>query len=229
MSSSIPLPRKAVVILGFNAEASRVGAAPAVPYGALAEHLPAADRLYIQEAVEEALAAGLSELIFVTQDGFALLDMARGLANDSLPLQLVVPRQKPALGLGQALRGARSMIGEEPFVVLTLGQARSIAGGVLRQLLAAYRRVGGNLVVVTDAEVLHGQGTFAAIDKAAVGHCILQPDIFKALDDDPEGDLAAALLAQAEIWPVTALPLRGGSPDAGGRPQEAEAMAGAAR
>ncbi len=103
------------------------------------EMLPIVDKPLIQYAAEEAVAAGITELIFVTgrtkrsiEDHFDkayeleselaiagkvdLLEQAR----DVLPREVtcIYVRQAQALGLGHAVLCARSLIGDEAFAVL---------------------------------------------------------------------------------------------------------------
>ncbi len=103
------------------------------------ELLPVADRPLVQYAVEEAMAAGISELVFVTdRSGPALkahfgplaelagrietgpggepLDAARALVPPDVRL-VFVPQERP-LGLGHAVWCARDAIGDAPFAVL---------------------------------------------------------------------------------------------------------------
>jgi UTP--glucose-1-phosphate uridylyltransferase len=103
------------------------------------EMLPIVDKPLIQYAVEEAIAAGVDTLVFVTsrtkraiEDHF---DKAyeletelsnRGKAEILRIVQNIVPphvtcvyiRQAEALGLGHAVNCARAVIGDEPFAVL---------------------------------------------------------------------------------------------------------------
>lgn len=197
MTSEFVPPRKAVVALGLIT-AGRAAETPAtLPRSALAEHLPAADRGATRQVVEEALAAGLHEFIFITEDGAAV--------SRDKPRQVILPRHESDGTLEQALCTARRLVGEEPFVVIA---SPAMNGrGILRRLLESYRREGGNLVTVKSAETLRRKGTFATIQSEAAGHYLLQPAILGALAEDPAAGLAGALLAQAEAWPVTAVPL----------------------
>ena len=103
------------------------------------EMLPIVDKPLIQYAVEEAIAAGIETLIFITgrnknciQDHFdkayeletelekkGKLELVEQLKN-ILPssISCVFIRQTQALGLGHAVNCARSIIGDEPFAVL---------------------------------------------------------------------------------------------------------------
>ena len=103
------------------------------------EMLPIVDKPLIQYAVEEAAAAGIEEMIFITgrskraiEDHFdkayeleneltlknktALLEEVRNLLPKSI--KCIYIRQPEALGLGHAVLCARPAIGEEPFAVL---------------------------------------------------------------------------------------------------------------
>lgn len=103
------------------------------------EMLPIVDKPLIQYAVEEAVAAGITELIFVTssskraiEDHFdsnyeleatlfergkhELLDIVRGILPEGISCAYI--RQKSPQGLGHAVWCARQLIVDEPFAVL---------------------------------------------------------------------------------------------------------------
>ncbi|HMM85065.1 UTP--glucose-1-phosphate uridylyltransferase GalU [Azohydromonas sp.] len=103
------------------------------------EMLPVVDKPLIQYAVEEAYAAGVREMIFVTgrhkrpiEDHFdmtfelevaleqagkqALLDVVRSVKPDDM--ECIYVRQPQALGLGHAVLCGRRLVGNEPFAVL---------------------------------------------------------------------------------------------------------------
>ena len=103
------------------------------------EMLPIVDKPLIQYAAEEAIAAGVNELIFVTssskraiEDHFDknyelenelklkekndLLDIVRNVVPDGV--SCVYVRQPEALGLGHAVLCARPVVGNEPFAVI---------------------------------------------------------------------------------------------------------------
>lgn len=200
MTQHLPMPRKAVIALGFGGAAEQTRSMPALPYGALAERLPAADRQDIQHAVEEALSAGLMELVFITPEGVTLA------GGDGAAREVVIAREAGTRDLAAALCAARALIGREPFVVLAPETLPRDGVNVTKRLLTAYRERGGNLAAVADDGVLQRAGTFAAI-AAACGAYLLQPDVLDALEGG--AGLAEALLDMAEAWPVTAVPLVG--------------------
>ncbi len=130
------------------------------------ELLPVVDRPLVQYAVDEAIEAGIETMIFVTgrnkgaiEDHF---DMAyelertqadRGKSLDALagtrltPGNAIFVRQQEPRGLGHAIWCARDIIGDEPFAIilpdeLLIGRET----GCLKQMMAQYDKVGGNLV-----------------------------------------------------------------------------------
>lgn len=103
------------------------------------EMLSVVDKPLIQYAVEEAIAAGVNELIFVTsgqkraiedhfdknyeleaklieKQKYALLEQVRNIPPKGI--SCVYIRQQEALGLGHAVLCARQLIGDEPFAVI---------------------------------------------------------------------------------------------------------------
>src|ERR1700759_2794636 len=102
------------------------------------EMLPIVDKPLIQYGVEEAVAAGCTEVIIVTgrgksslEDHFdksyeletaleargktALLALVRGVSHLA---KISYTRQLDALGLGQAVLQAKQLVGNEPFAVI---------------------------------------------------------------------------------------------------------------
>ncbi|HQU17255.1 MAG: UTP--glucose-1-phosphate uridylyltransferase GalU [Gammaproteobacteria bacterium] len=124
------------------------------------EMLPIVDKPLIQYAAEEAIAAGIRELIFVTssskraiEDHFdknyeleaelkqrgkqELLDIVRGVVPKGV--SCVYVRQPEALGLGHAVLCARPVVGDSPFAVI-LADDLIDAGATtcLNQMTAVY-------------------------------------------------------------------------------------------
>lgn len=125
------------------------------------EMLPIVDKPLIQYAAEEAVAAGITELIFVTgrnkrsiEDHFdkayeleselaiagkvELLEQAR----DVLPREVtcIYVRQAQALGLGHAVLCARSLIGDEAFAVLLADDLIDANPFVLQQMTQRFEQ-----------------------------------------------------------------------------------------
>jgi UTP--glucose-1-phosphate uridylyltransferase len=133
------------------------------------EMLTVVDRPLIQYAVEEALEAGIEQMIFVTGRGKGALEdhfdiafeleatmRARGkdlsiLDTTRMPAGAIVSvRQQQPLGLGHAVWCARDIVGDEPFAVLLPDDLMFGKPGCLAQMVEAYNKVGGNIVCVED-------------------------------------------------------------------------------
>lgn len=141
------------------------------------EMLPVVDKPLIQYAVEEAYAAGIREMIFVTgrhkraiEDHFdtayeleaeleaankqSLLSLVHAIKPDDM--DCVYVRQPRALGLGHAVLCAERLVGDEPFAVLLADDlmiGRDQTGGgatVLQQMVKAYERSPGTVLAVQD-------------------------------------------------------------------------------
>ncbi len=142
------------------------------------EMLPIVDKPLIQYAVEEAVAAGITELIFVTgrhkraiEDHFdrspeleaelaakgkqALLDSI----SPMLPghVHCIYTRQAQPLGLGHAVLCAAPIVGNEPFVVLLADDLIDAQTPVTRQLVDAAHQHNGSVVAI---EAIDPQDTY---------------------------------------------------------------------
>jgi UTP--glucose-1-phosphate uridylyltransferase len=125
------------------------------------ELLPIIDKPVIQYAVEEAIEAGINELIFVTgrtkraiEDHFdsnpELERELRAKGKDELAdmIESIVPkhvnciflRQPRALGLGHAVLCAEPVVGREPFAVLLADDVVRADKKPISALVAAYRK-----------------------------------------------------------------------------------------
>jgi UTP--glucose-1-phosphate uridylyltransferase len=129
------------------------------------EMLPIVDRPLIQYAVDEALEAGIEQMIFVTGRGKSAIEdhfdiayelettmQARGKSMEILRQTLLKPgavayvRQQEPMGLGHAVWCARDIVGDEPFAVLLADDFMVGEPGCLKQMVDAYNRTGGNLI-----------------------------------------------------------------------------------
>lgn len=129
------------------------------------EMLTVVDKPLIQYAVEEAIEAGIEQIIFVTGRGKGALEdhfdisyeleatmKARGKSLALIenirqkPGSPVYVRQQEPLGLGHAVWCAREIVGDEPFAVLLPDELMVGTPGFLAQMVEAYHRVGGNLI-----------------------------------------------------------------------------------
>jgi UTP--glucose-1-phosphate uridylyltransferase len=129
------------------------------------EMLPIVDRPLIQYAVDEAMEAGIEQMIFVTGRGKSAIedhfDIAfelettmseRGKSLEILEATRLKPgavayvRQQEPMGLGHAVWCARDIVGDEPFAVLLADDFMVGKPGCLKQMVEAYNRTGGNLI-----------------------------------------------------------------------------------
>jgi UTP--glucose-1-phosphate uridylyltransferase len=133
------------------------------------EMLPIVDKPLIQYAVEEAVGAGITDLIFITgrgkraiEDHFdkayeleaelqahgknKLLKEVRGLLPDGVACAYV--RQAEALGLGHAVLCARHLVGDEPFAVILADDLIDAQVPVMKQMTQVHAKNGGSVIAV---------------------------------------------------------------------------------
>jgi UTP--glucose-1-phosphate uridylyltransferase len=135
------------------------------------EMLPVVDKPLIQYAVEEAAAAGVEQMIFVTgrnkraiEDHFdrvpeleqmlerngKLLLLEALMSATPRGLTFVYVRQAEPLGLGHAVLCAQSVVGDEPFAVILADDLIDADPGVTAQLVESYQRHGASVLAVQD-------------------------------------------------------------------------------
>ena len=133
------------------------------------EMMPVVDKPLIQYAVEEAVAAGMTEMIFITgrtkraiEDHFDKAteleaELSQRGKDDLLKIvQEIIPRnvsciyvrQPQALGLGHAVLCALPVIGEHPFAVVLADDLIDAPTPVLTQMAAIYARCACSILAV---------------------------------------------------------------------------------
>lgn len=132
------------------------------------EMLPLIDKPLVQYVIEEAVAAGIEEVIFVTgrskraiEDHFdisfeleALLqekgkgDLLQEIREIAEMAKIFYVRQKQALGLGHAILCAREFVNQEPFAVLLGDDIIDSETPCLAQLLDAFREHQGPVLAL---------------------------------------------------------------------------------
>ncbi|MBN9589550.1 MAG: UTP--glucose-1-phosphate uridylyltransferase [Alphaproteobacteria bacterium 64-11] len=198
------------------------------------EMLPVVDKPVIQYAVEEAREAGIEQFVFITgrgkhiiSDHFdhayeleSLLEQREKTAELNSLLEMLpksgsvgfIRQQKP-LGLGHAVWCARHFVGDEPFAVLLPDDLMVGKPGALAQMIEAYNRVGGGLIVAAEEKPKDEIKRYGVVDPGAakgnatevkglvekpatgtepsnlciIGRYILQPEIFTILDRQERG------------------------------------------
>jgi UTP--glucose-1-phosphate uridylyltransferase len=140
------------------------------------ELLPIIDKPLIQYAAEEAIAADLDTLIFITGrnkraiedhfDGNNELELAlrsRGknemanMVKNILPegVECVFVRQKEQLGLGHAVLCAERVVGNEPFALLLADDFLTYSGkGITSDLISEYEKTGKSQLSVMKVDGL---------------------------------------------------------------------------
>ena len=136
------------------------------------EMLPIVDKPLIQYAVEEAAAAGITLMIFITgrskrsiadhfdrapeleaelaaKGKFELLEVVRNISPETE--SYVYIRQPEPLGLGHAVLCAEAVVGDEPFAVILADDLIDAEQSAIGQLVdARSARGGGNILAVED-------------------------------------------------------------------------------
>ena len=138
------------------------------------EMLPIVDKPLIQYAVEEAVAAGITDMVFITgrnkraiEDHFdkayelesqleaagkqQLLDLVRNVIPKHI--NCIFIRQSEALGLGHAVLCAKPVVGDDPFAVLLADDFMDVPAGeksVMAQMVEVYEREGLSVLAVQD-------------------------------------------------------------------------------
>jgi len=140
------------------------------------EMLPVVDKPLIQYAVEEAYAAGVREMIFVTgrhkrpiEDHFdmtyelevaleqankhELLKVVRSVKPDDM--ECIYVRQAQALGLGHAVLCAQRLIGNEPFAVLLADDLMVGSTPILAQMVEQFAEWQASIIAVQEVPAEH--------------------------------------------------------------------------
>ncbi|MGH2512646.1 MAG: UTP--glucose-1-phosphate uridylyltransferase GalU [Candidatus Limnocylindrales bacterium] len=180
------------------------------------EMLPLVDKPVIQYAVEEAVAAGIEQVIIVTssqkraiEDHFDVsyelehlleergdVEMLRRIRHISDLAQVAYVRQKEQLGLGHAVLMAKELVGHEPFAVILSDDVVVGERPCIGQLIHAYDETHSSVVAVM--EVPHEDTSrYGVIDSEPAGNELDHGRLHrvKGLVEKPEPDLAPSNLA----------------------------------
>ncbi|MBI2681793.1 MAG: UTP--glucose-1-phosphate uridylyltransferase, partial [Acidobacteriales bacterium] len=130
------------------------------------EMLPLVDKPIIQYGVEEAIAAGIDQIIIVTGRGktaiedhfdqsYELEKLLEEKGKDDLlaivrqisdMIHVAYVRQKQALGLGHAVLMARELVGDEPFAVLLADDVIDAPVPCLRQMVKVFEQTQSSVI-----------------------------------------------------------------------------------
>jgi UTP--glucose-1-phosphate uridylyltransferase len=184
------------------------------------ELLPVYDRPIIEHVVKEAIAGGVTEIIFVTRSGKEAIEnhfdahyelehrlekkgkeTVLGTVKNVVPegIKISSVRQSDALGLGHAVLCAKHLLNNEPFAVLlpdvlVLDQESRDNNYSFAQLVNAWDETGAGQVMVerVNPEVVESYGI------ADLGNVVLEPFksvALKGLVEKPSPDHAPSNLA----------------------------------
>jgi UTP--glucose-1-phosphate uridylyltransferase len=184
------------------------------------EMLPVVDKPLIQYAVEEAYAAGIREMIFVTgrhkrpiEDHFDttfelevaleasgkrdLLEVVRRIKPDDM--ECVYVRQPQALGLGHAVLCGRRLVGNEPFAVLLADDLMVGEVPVLAQMVEQFAHWRASIIAVQEVPAEHTQ-RYGIVAGNSVGERLLD---VQRIVEKPKSDVAPSRLGVAGRYILT--------------------------
>ena len=208
------------------------------------EMLPIVDKPLIQYAVEEAAAAGITDLIFVTgrnkraiEDHFdlnpdlevslrdkpELLEIARGVLPAGC--RCIYIRQAEPLGLGHAVLCAQPVVGDEPFAVVLADDLIDAQPPTLARMTKRFETEGCSLLGVEDVPREHtgSYGIVSAVDASA------EVSEVRAIVEKPapkDAPSTLAVVGRYVLTPAIFELLAAGKPGRGGEIQLTDAIAG---
>jgi UTP--glucose-1-phosphate uridylyltransferase len=185
------------------------------------EMLPVVDKPLMQYAVEEAYAAGVREMIFVTsrhkraiEDHFdrsfeiedaleksakaELLAAVRAVKPDDM--ECVFVRQALPLGLGHAVLCGRHLVGDHPFAVLLPDDLMVGTTPVLAQMVEQFQARRASIVAVQEVPAEHTR-RYGIVGGRAVGDRLLEID---RIVEKPAPEAAPSRLGVAGRYVLTA-------------------------
>lgn len=117
------------------------------------EMLPVGRKPTVQYVLEEALEAGLSEILVITSPDKLAESERFHTALDQADVSLSFAVQHPPLGLGDAVLRAQAWVGDEPFAVLLADTVMESASppSALKRLLDVHRRRRAKATVLLEA------------------------------------------------------------------------------
>jgi UTP--glucose-1-phosphate uridylyltransferase len=184
------------------------------------EMLPIVDKPLIQYAVEEAYAAGVREMIFVTgrhkrpiEDHFDMtfeLEVALEQAGKQellnvvrqvkpADMECIYVRQPHALGLGHAVLCAHRLVGNEPFAVLLADDLMVGTPPVLKQMVDRFGELRASVLAVQEVPAEHTRRYGIVAGKAVSDRII---DV-AAIVEKPAPEVAPSRLGVAGRYILT--------------------------
>ncbi|OHE75722.1 MAG: UTP--glucose-1-phosphate uridylyltransferase [Verrucomicrobia bacterium RIFCSPHIGHO2_12_FULL_41_10] len=212
------------------------------------EMLPVVDKPLIQYAVEEAYAAGIRQMIFVTgrtkravEDHFdtshelefelkaagkkELLDHVQQVKPDDM--QCFYVRQSRALGLGHAVLCAKDLVGQEPFALLLADDIMIGDPSVMAQLVIQFNECQTSILAIENIAREHTQryGIVSTVMQSTTNDRLIE---VQSIVEKPTPELALSTLAVAGRYILTPgifVELANQSPGFGGEIQLTDSIA----
>jgi UTP--glucose-1-phosphate uridylyltransferase len=205
------------------------------------EMLPIVDRPVIQYIVEEAIAAGMDDILIITSrhkkvmedhfDRFNELEDAlteKGKVDEAAEIRRLSEmadihfiRQGEALGLGHAIGMAHSHVGDQPFAVLLGDDIMQERAGVLPGMLAAYEKHGESAVGLMETDDISSYGC-AEVEDASDGLVRVLSLVEKPPADEAPSNLA--VMGRYLFTPTIFEEIERTTPGVGGEIQITDAM-----
>ena len=209
------------------------------------EMLPIVDKPLIQYAVEEAIAAGVTDMVFVTgrskraiEDHFDKAyeletELERKQKKEMLEIvQNILPkhvnciyiRQAEPLGLGHAVLCAKPVIGDEPFAVILADDLLDGTPPVLKQMVDTYDYYRCSVIGVQDVP-REDTKSYGIVDARRVADRIEQISAIVEKPKPEEAPSTLAVVGRYILTPRLFHHLEHGKPGAGGEIQLTDGIA----
>ena len=184
------------------------------------EMLPIVDKPLIQYAVEEAYAAGVREMIFVTgrhkraiADHFdmtfelevaleqagkqELLDLVRNIKPRDM--ECIYVRQAQALGLGHAVLCGQRLVGNQPFAVLLADDLMVGEPPVLKQMVDQFNALQSSVIAVQEVPAEHTR-RYGIVDGVRVNDRLME---VRGIVEKPAPEVAPSRMGVAGRYILT--------------------------
>ena len=209
------------------------------------EMLPIVDKPLIQFAVEEAVAAGITDMVFVTgrskrsiEDHFdkayeleselaargkdEMLDFVRNMIPKNI--NCIYIRQAEALGLGHAVLCAKPVIGDEPFAVLLADDLLDGRPAVMKQMTDTYDYYRCSVLGVQDVPRADTR-SYGIVDARKVAERVEQVNAIVEKPKPEEAPSTLAVVGRYILTPRIFHHLENVKPGAGGEIQLTDGIA----
>ncbi len=212
------------------------------------EMLPIVDKPTIQYVVEEAVASGLQNILFVTSQGKSAIEdhfdydfkldqmlerrgkkeLLETVRQVSSMVSVASVRQKEPLGLGHAVLVSEPFVGHEPFAVFLSDDIIEHEVPTMRQMLEVFREHPGSMLAVQEVppEMVSRYGVVAAQPVEGSEDRLLRVEEMVEKPAPGEAPSNLAIIGRYILMPEIFESLRGTRPGAIGEIQLTDGIAG---